>query len=229
MNRPLALSIIIPALNESATLGRTLDCLQPLQSQGVQVIVVDGGSSDATVELARSRGFTVAISERGRARQMNVGARLATGRHLLFLHADTCLTPAICRCLLQNGLAGKSWGFFSVRLSGQGWQLRVIETLMNLRSGLSGIGTGDQAIFTERQTWVAVNGFADIPLMEDVELCKRLKRLIGRPCRISGRVETSSRRWRDNGLLRTVLLMWGLRLAYFVGVSPVKLAGYYRR
>ncbi|NOZ37647.1 MAG: glycosyltransferase family 2 protein, partial [Gammaproteobacteria bacterium] len=164
----------------------------------------------------------------GRARQMNAGAEQARGDVLLFLHADTRL-PENADMLIREALeAGRVWGRFDVRLSGQAWLLRVIETLMNWRSCLTGIATGDQAMFVLHDAFVHLGGFADIPLMEDIELSHRLKK-ISAPCCLHSRVITSSRRWETRGILRTVLLMWGLRLAWFFGVSATRLQRIYYR
>ncbi len=222
------ISIIIPTLNEAATLEPILKSLQPLRGKGHEVIVVDGGSSDETVRLAGYYADKVITSERGRALQMNHGAQAAEGGILWFLHADSQIPADAAETIV--GAVGDSgsfqWGRFNVRLSGAHWLFRVIEALMNLRSRLTGIATGDQGIFVRRELFQAVDGFAEIPLMEDIDLSKRLKRLAP-PCCSTQRLITSSRRWEDRGILRTVLLMWYLRLAYFLGRSPERLAGIY--
>ncbi len=221
------LSIIIPSLNEQSEIGLCLEALQPLRDvsirgMGVEVIVADGGSTDHTRELAETSADQVVSSKLGRAQQMNVGAEFARGEYLMFLHADTEL-PSDFSVAWLNGL---DWGFFPVKLSGSAWPFRVIERGMNIRSHLFGIGTGDQTLFVRRALFKSLNGFANIPLMEDVELCRRLKR-VSPPSFQQGVVTTSSRRWEQRGILRTVLQMWHLRLAYFLGVSPQHLARQY--
>lgn len=225
----LRISVIVPALNEAATIAATLAPLQAARAAGHEIIVVDGGSTDATVDRARALADRVIVSPPGRATQMNAGARIATGDILWFLHADT-LAPADAIDTLCAALADgrRSWGRFDVRLSGNRWPFRVIERAMNLRSCLTRIATGDQGIFVTRQAFAAVVGYADIPLMEDVELSKRLRKHTPPAC-LKTRLVTSSRRWEQNGIIRTVLLMWRLRLAYFVGAAPDALAERYRR
>ncbi|MEN8221351.1 MAG: TIGR04283 family arsenosugar biosynthesis glycosyltransferase [Pseudomonadota bacterium] len=218
----MSLSIVMPVLNEQAVIVETLQALR-----GHELIVVDGGSSDNTCSLAAPLVERVLRAEGGRARQMNVGAEFAHQDILLFLHADTRL-PAEAEILIINGLAksGRQWGRFNVRLSGRAWLLRVVERLMNWRSCLTGIATGDQAIFMRRSLYKQVGGFPDIPLMEDIALSRRLKRF-SRPLCIRTPVITSSRRWEQFGIVRTILLMWGLRLAYALGVSPRILKKFY--
>jgi rSAM/selenodomain-associated transferase 2 len=222
------LSIVVPTLNEGDTIGATLAALQPLRGRGCEVIVVDGGSADATVALARPLADAVVASRPGRARQQNAGAAAASGEILLFLHADTRL-PRDAHVLVADGLrrTGREWGRFDVRLSGRHPMLRVIERMMNLRSRLTGIATGDQAIFVRRSRFHAVGGFPDIPLMEDVALSEALKR-VGPPLCLREPVQTSSRRWERHGVYRTMVLMWGLRLAYRLGADPARLADRYR-
>jgi rSAM/selenodomain-associated transferase 2 len=222
------LSIIVPTLNEADAIGATLAALQPLRARGCEVIVADGGSGDATVELAHAHADAVVVSEPGRARQQNAGAAAASGEILVFLHADTRL-PADADRVVVDGLArtGRGWGRFDVRLTGRHSMLRLIERMMSIRSRLSGIATGDQAIFVSREAFVAVGGFPEIPLMEDVALSTALKR-IGPPLCLRERVTTSSRRWEEHGVFRTMLLMWRLRLSYWLGADPARLAGRYR-
>lgn len=219
------LSVILPVLNEADALPATLEALQPLRTCGHEAVVVDGGSHDGTPALARRQADRVLVSERGRARQMNAGAAAARGDIFLFLHADTRL-PADAARLVVQGLRCAGWGRFDVRLSGRHPALRVIERMMNWRSRLSGIATGDQAMFVRRDWFEAVAGFPDVPLMEDIGLSRRLKRL-GPPLCLDARVIASSRRWEAGGIVRTVLLMWWLRLAYFVGADPARLARRY--
>lgn len=225
----MSLSIIIPALNEAEQISATLDSLQPLRRRGVEVIVVDGGSSDATVTVAQNAADRVIAAERGRALQMNAGAAVARGEILCFLHADTRL-PENADGLIIDGLARarRSWGRFDVRIEGRHPMLRVIATLMNWRSRLSGIATGDQAIFITRSLFKATGQFPRIPLMEDIALSRQLK-VYSRPLCIAHRLTTSGRRWERHGLWRTVLLMWRLRLAYWLGADPRKLAKRYAR
>lgn len=219
------LSVIIPVLNESAHITPTLMALQPLRQGGHEVILVDGGSRDDTVALAEELVDQVLLSEAGRALQMNLGARHAWGDTLLFLHADT-LIPYDLIPRISEALADHQWGFFRVRMSGHHPLLRVVAGMMNLRSCITGIGTGDQAIFVTKSLFQDSGGFAPIPLMEDVELCRRLKGH-GRPACVRSRMLTSSRRWESNGILKTIVLMWRLRWAFFRGADPVELAKRY--
>jgi rSAM/selenodomain-associated transferase 2 len=221
------LSIIIPVLNEGDAIAGALDALAALRARGVEVIVVDGGSGDATMQNARTRADQVLTAPRGRALQMNAGAAAATGDVLLFLHADTRL-PHGADAVVLDGLArsGRSWGRFDVTIAGRPALLGLIAAMMNLRSRLSGIATGDQAIFATRAAFQTAGGFPPIPLMEDIALSKRLKRK-SRPLCLRARVTTSGRRWETNGVLRTIWLMWRLRLAYFLGADPARLARQY--
>jgi rSAM/selenodomain-associated transferase 2 len=192
------------------------------------LIVVDGGSDDATIALSELAVDRIIRSSRGRSRQMNAGARLAGGEVLLFLHADAFL-PEGADQLIIDGLnrQGKSWGRFDVRLSGRHFLLRITEWLMNWRSRLTGIATGDQGIFVQSRLFEVVGGFPEIELMEDVALSKTLKKK-GKPLCLRHRILTSSRRWEKEGILRTILLMWSLRLAYFLGAHPRRLARFYQ-
>lgn len=219
------LSIIIPALDESSEIVATLTALAPLAERGAQRIVVDGGSSDDTVRRARPHAEKLIVAARGRASQMNAGAAAAGGDALLFLHADTLLPDNADR-LVASALADHAWGRFDVRIDAAGVWPAVVAGSMNLRSRLTGIATGDQALFMRREVFERLGGFAPIPLMEDIELSKRLKRL-GRPACVAPRVTTSGRRWAKNGPLRTLLLMWRLRAAYFLGADPARLAARY--
>jgi len=223
----LRLSIIVPTLNEAEALVPFLAGLRSLRVRGHEVIVVDGGSQDGTVGRAGDGADRALQVAPGRATQMNAGASAASGEVLLFVHADTRLPDDADR-LITEGLAGgdKVWGRFDVRLSGTRWMFPVIGTLMNLRSRITGIATGDQGMFVRREAFESVGGFPEIPLMEDIALSRRLKHL-GRPLCLHGPVITSSRRWQTHGVIRTVLLMWALRLAYAVGVSPAYLARTY--
>jgi len=221
----MTLSIIIPVLDEAANIEAALRTLAPLRARGVEVIVADGGSRDGTPELARPLADRVIGAPRGRATQMNAGAAIARGDVLLFLHADTQLSDDADRLVL-DGLArtGHAWGRFDVRFDGGG--LALVASMMNLRSRLSGIATGDQAMFVTRAAFEVAGGFPPIALMEDIALSARLKR-IGRPLCLAARITTSARRWRRHGILRTILLMWRLRFAYFFGVDPIHLAKAY--
>lgn len=222
------ISIILPALNEAATLPATLAPLQPLRARGHEVVVVDGGSADGTLEVARPMADRVIASPRGRAVQQIAGAAAAAGDVLLFLHADTLLPPD-ADILVLDGLrsSGRSWGRFDVRLSGAAPVLRVVERMISLRSRVTRIATGDQGIFVRADWLRRAGGFPAIPLMEDVALSSELKRL-GPPLCLRERVTTSSRRWEERGIARTILLMWRLRLAYALGADPVRLADRYR-
>jgi rSAM/selenodomain-associated transferase 2 len=222
----MKLSIVMPVLDEAAEIEAALSALAPYRRHGVEVVVVDGGSRDGTPELARVLADRVIAAPRGRSLQMNAGAAAARGDVLLFLHADTRL-PENADRLLLDGLArsGRAWGHFNVRIDGGGL-LRVVAATMNLRSRLTGIATGDQAMFMTRAAFEAAGGFPPIALMEDVALSVRLKR-IGRPCALRARAATSARRWRRHGTLRTVFLMWRLRLRFFLGADPAKLARAY--
>lgn len=222
----MKLSIIVPALNEAAGIERALEPLQPLRARRHEVIVVDGGSDDATRQRAQPLADRVLSAPRGRAVQMNAGAACAQGEGLVFLHADTQLPEAADRAVAA-ALGESPWGRFDVRIVGRSPLLGVVAWGMNLRSRLTGIATGDQAIFVRRTVFESLGGYAAIPLMEDVELARRL-RAIGRPACLEARVETSARRWEARGVLRTIALMWRLRLAYWLGADPARLAERYR-
>lgn len=220
--------MVVPALNESDVIGNTLADVAALTAPDVEVIVVDGGSTDDTVAVASRHTTRVIHAPRGRARQMNAGAREATGEVLWFCHADTRVPPDAGEALLNAISAGHLWGRFDVRLSGDSPTLRVVERLMNLRSRASGIATGDQGIFVTRELFDATGGYPEIPLMEDIALSKKL-RAAGRPACLRDRLVTSSRRWEQNGVWRTVLLMWRLRLSYVLGADPERLARHYHQ
>jgi rSAM/selenodomain-associated transferase 2 len=222
----VTLSIIVPVLDEGAGIEAALAALSPYRVRGAEVIVVDGGSRDGTAELARPLADRVLAAPRGRAAQMNAGAAVARGEVLLFLHADTQL-PDNADALVSHGLARsrRAWGRFNVRFD-DGRLLSLIGSLMNLRSRLTGIATGDQTIFVTRAAFDVLGGFPPIALMEDVALSARLKR-ISRPVCLRARVTTSARRWKNHGILNTVLLMWWLRLKFFLGADPVRLARQY--
>lgn len=222
------LSIIIPALNEAAQLGACLSSLQPLRQAGHEVIVADGGSRDDTVALASPLADHVIVcSGANRALQMNRGAERASGGLYVFLHADTLL-PANAEALLMKIIqdSNSAWGRFDVRLSGRGPALRVIEWFMNVRSRLTGIATGDQAIFVTKDLFKAAGGFPDIAIMEDITLSGELKKRAAPLC-LKEKVTTSSRRWEQYGIVHTVLRMWLLRARYYLGADPDSLARRY--
>lgn len=215
-------SIILPVLNESAGLAQ---CLAALPAE-TEIIVVDGGSTDDTADIAQRAGARLMTSSKGRALQMNAGALGARGDVLVFLHADTSL-PIDFAGQMQSFLASESaWGRFDISLSGRHCAFRLIEFMMNGRSRLTGICTGDQAIFVRRSVFHQIGGYPAIALMEDIALSRRLKR-IGRPWCCHSRVVSSSRRWERRGIARTVLMMWRLRLAYFLGAASERLAQRY--
>jgi rSAM/selenodomain-associated transferase 2 len=218
------LSFIIPVRNEAGSIASLLRFLRR-RFPGSELLVVDGGSEDRTVAEALPGADSLLISPPGRARQMNLGAAAARGEYLLFLHADTW--PEFSLEEIQQGMErGLHWGFARVRLSGAHPLLRVVEWAMNQRSRLTRVATGDQVLLVSRDLFSVIGGFADIPLMEDVEICKRLRRRAG-PTILRGGVCTSSRRWEERGFLRTVLLMWTLRSLYVLGVSPHRLWRWY--
>ncbi len=222
-----SISLIIPVLNEAREIGSLLPHWQELQRSGAELIVVDGGSTDGTAALLRREGFTVLQAARGRASQMNAGAARSAGALLIFLHADTRLPDGALALVRQALSAGPGWGRFDVELSGGGPMLRLVAASMNLRSRLSGIATGDQAIFMSRECFDQVGGFPDQPLMEDIELSARLRARMAPAC-LRARVISSGRRWQRNGTWPTILTMWGLRLAYACGVPSSALARFYR-
>ena len=222
----MTLSIVMPVLNEAAGIEDALRALADCRARGAEVIVVDGGSSDDTIARARVLADAVIESPRGRANQMNVGTAVAKSDVLLFLHADTRL-PDNADTLIADGLARskRAWGRFDVCFDHGGW-LTLVAFMMNWRSWASGIATGDQAMFMTRAAFDEIGGFPPIALMEDVAASAKLKRL-GRPLSLHERVTTSGRRWRQHGVLRTILLMWRLRLAFFFGGDPKSLARHY--
>ena len=218
------LSIIIPTLNEATAITGLLSAMQSWREQGVELIVADGGSTDTTAMRATPLADHVIVAKPGRAQQMNAGAEAAVGQLLWFVHADTFLSgdeyQALheCRSHWQQG----GWGRFDVRLSGEDWRLRMVGGMMNLRSRVSAIATGDQGIFVSRSWFEKVGGFPAQPLMEDIEISRQLRRL-GRPLCLRQVITTDSRRWRDRGVWRTIGLMWWLRLRYFFGADAVQL------
>jgi len=221
----MKLSIIIPTCNEASGIGALLSGLQPFRQRGHELIVVDGGSRDATRITAHPLCDQCLLTERGRAVQMRAGAQVASGDVLWFLHADSTV-PLMADEMIAQVLVNAEWGGFPVRLSGQQRLLRVVERLMNTRSRLTGILTGDQGIFVTRQLFNRVGGFHDMPLMEDIDISTRLKKL-ERPALTNGVLGTSSRRWEVRGIVRTIVRMWLLRLAFYLGVPARYLAAYY--
>jgi rSAM/selenodomain-associated transferase 2 len=221
------LSIIVPTLDEGA---QALDCLKhlaPLRALGHELILVDGGSRALASEQLEPWVDQLLVSEPGRARQMNEGARVARGDLFWFLHVDTRLEKGMGEALVAALAGAPGWGRFDVRLGGRHPLLRLVERMMNLRSRWSGIATGDQGLFIHRELFQRVGGYPDQELMEDIEISTRLKQITPPHC-LRQRLLTSSRRWERRGVVRTIVLMWGLRLAYWLGVSPSRLARYYR-
>lgn len=224
-HRNMQISIIVPCLNESETLKPALiHLLSTIKGPSqVEIILSDGGSDDDTLNQARQLPVTILNSTRGRAVQMNNGAAKASGEWLVFLHADTRLPDdwvsiiSACRA---------SWGRFDVRLSGQHRLFRVIESSINLRSRLTSVATGDQVLFFRRNFFEAIQGFPEIPLMEDIAISKKARKLEPPAC-IRRTVITSSRRWEKNGIVSTILLMWVMRFAYWIGIKPERLHRYY--
>ena len=226
--KTMSISIIIPTLNEEIAIESLLQQLQPYRQQGHEVVVVDGGSKDKTIAMAESLADKVIQSEAGRTTQMNAGAEKGSGDVFWFLHADSIIYEnAINNIQFYLNEKNKDWGRFNVKLSGSHFMFRIIERMMNLRSCISGIATGDQGIFVKRTIFEQVGGYPAQPLMEDIELSKKLKKISPSVC-VKNVIITSSRRWEQKGILRTVLLMWRLRFLYWLGVSADKLAGQYR-
>jgi len=225
------ISVIIPVLDEESNLSHLRSYLQSIIGQGHEVIIVDGGSSDNTLKISHQITQQVIVSKAGRALQMNNGAAVANGDVLLFLHADTLLPENALQFVLalfqQKDCTRETiWGHFDVRLSSNKYVYRIIEKLINLRSCLSSIATGDQAIFIEKNLFNRIHGYPEIALMEDIAISCQLKKISRAKC-IKQKVVTSSRRWESNGVVKTVLLMWRLRLYYFFGRSPERLRQLY--
>ena len=221
------MSIVIPVLNEGGRLIESLQSLQRLRTD-CELLVVDGGSSDDSLSLATPLADKILSAPRGRAKQMNAGAAEATGDILLFLHADTSLPSGATQTISDAVQQGHQWGRFDVSFDSNQTIFKLIALMMNLRSRITGIATGDQALFVTRSAFDAIDGFPDIALMEDIAISNRLKKL-AQPFCLNEKVTTSARRWQQNGVLKTILLMWRLRLAYFFGADPSKLAAYYYR
>ncbi|MDD1627906.1 MAG: TIGR04283 family arsenosugar biosynthesis glycosyltransferase [Methylococcaceae bacterium] len=218
-------SIIIPTLNEEKTIQSCLLALQPLRN-GCEIIIADGDSVDNTKILALPLADKVMASAKGRAKQMNNGASYATGDILIFLHADTCLPENALSLIQQKISSTRQWGRFDIQLSGNSFMLKVIAQMMNWRSRLTGIATGDQVIFVMREAFEKAGQYPEINLMEDIALCKALKK-ISPPICLKNKVISSGRRWEYNGIYKTMLLMWSLRLRYFFGADPQTLAFLY--
>ncbi len=219
------ISIIIPVLNEAKNISNNLSKLQFLRKQ-TELIIVDGGSQDNTTDVCLPLADEIIQSAKGRSIQMNAGAKIASGDILLFLHADTTL-PDNSLLLIKKGLSEKyQWGRFDVELSGNHFMFQVIAFFMNWRSRLTGISTGDQTLFVQKKLFYQAGQFPEIPLMEDIAMCKRLKKHSSPLC-LEAKVVTSSRRWQSFGIFRTISLMWWLRLLYFLGCSPESLTQLY--
>jgi len=225
-NNKLILSIVVPTLNESKQIEHCLNGLQLLRQQGHEIIVVDGGSNDNTVSLALPLCDRVIQSKKSRAIQMNSGAAEATGHCILFLHADTTLPSDVVNFFLQVQNIEKKWGRFDIRLSGRDGLFRIIETCMNIRSRITGIATGDQAVFVGKELFNEINGFPEIALMEDIAISRLLLKR-SKPICFRERVISSSRRWEENGIIKTILKMWAIRFLYFFHVDANRLAKIY--
>lgn len=219
-------SIIVPVLNEAAVLAEFLEQFVAWRGRGDEVIVVDGGSRDASRDIVEPNCDQVISAQRGRASQLNAGAQVAHGRILWFVHADTKISPTARNALIGACAQANAWGRFDVGIDDRSVIFRAIEASMNMRSRMTGIATGDQGIFVRRELFDAVGGFRPIALMEDIELSKSLRER-AKPYCLGRLLTTSSRRWRERGVLKTVLTMWGLRLAWFAGVAPERLARIY--
>ena len=222
-----AISVVIPTLNEASRIESLLNTLQDARARNCEIVVVDGGSSDETVRLARPLADVVTIHAPGRAAQLHAGAQRARGAILWFLHADSRI-PADADQLIRAALhrTPRAWGHFDVRLEPESGLLRVVRAAMNLRVRITHVATGDHGLFVSRELYTAIGGMPQLELMEDVELSKRLRAKI-RPVRIPFAISTSARRWLAHGVLCTIFKMWSLRLLYFLGVAPRRLARFY--
>jgi rSAM/selenodomain-associated transferase 2 len=225
----MKISVIIPVYNEKGRLPVLLEKLAPVIDNGHEIIVVDGGSTDGTCENLSDSAASMVHSDKGRSRQMNAGAHQACGDIFWFLHVDSDF-PVPVDAYIQTlvKLGEMQWGRFDVSLSGSRMIFRIIETMMNLRSRLTGISTGDQGLFVHNSLFNDIGGFADIAIMEDIEICKRLKKK-SRPINATIRLQSSSRRWQKHGVLSTILLMWKMRILFFIGVDTAKLARLYEQ
>lgn len=223
----LLLSVIIPVLNESGNIEETLKSLQPLMDEGHEVIIVDGGSCDDTILKCKKYTANILVSKKGRAIQMNYGAASASNNVLVFLHADI-LVPSNFSQIITQAIAykNKQWGFFRVKLSSDNILLKIVSYFMNARSCLTSIATGDQTIFVTKSLFNKINGFENIALMEDIEISKNLKQHT-KPYCAKSYITASSRKWKQEGVIRTILLMWKIRLFYFFGVSTDDLVKMY--
>lgn len=220
----MCISVVVPVFNEAEALPRRIEALQRLAAQ---VVVVDGGSTDATTSLLAASGLSWTTAPRGRASQMNAGAAASTGDILMFVHADTELPRDALtrvRCALRSGAVG---GAFDVRLDAGSPILFLVGRMISWRSRCTGVATGDQALFVTRRAFDRLGGFADMPLFEDVDFSRRLRRL-GRVARVRRAVTTSARRWERRGTVRTIVQMWTLRAFYYAGIDPALLARHYR-
>lgn len=229
---PLSLSIVIPTLNEARNIARLLNALNPLQDLGAELILVDGGSRDETVGLARLRVDQVLEPSKerplkGRARQMNAGAAAAKGQWLWFVHADSGVSQPVIEQLIAHIQSGQGWARFNVTIEGDSVWFPVIAGMMNRRSCWTGLATGDQGILVRRQVFEAVGCYPLIPLMEDIEISRRLGRS-RKPVCLTGPLVTSGRRWEAQGVFRTVAMMWFLRFAWWLGADAAWLARLYR-
>ena len=225
-NHNIKISFVMPTYNEGAQLTQTLTYLRNQMDEQCELIIADGSSSDGTTVIAKKFTDKVLTCDKGRGQQQRQGAYHATGEIIVFLHADTRLPKKVLSLLRSKCTQKKCWGRFNVRITGKSFWLKVIATLMNARSCVSNIATGDQAIFVTRSLYSEINGMPNIPLMEDIEFSRRLKQHTKSIC-MHECAETSGRRWQKNGIARTVILMWSLRLAYYLGASPVRLAKIY--
>ena len=221
-----ALCIVVPVLDEAQTLEPRLKALQALRQRGARVVVVDGGSQDDTLVIARAHADLALLAPRGRAAQMNAGAAACPADVLLFLHADTALPDNADMLVRRATLGPFFWGRFDVRIDSPRPLLRLVSWMMNLRSRWTGIATGDQALFVRHELFRQIGGFPELPLMEDIAISRALKQH-GRPACLQERVTTSARRWERHGVWRTIFLMWRLRAAYFFGADPRQLAVQY--
>ena len=227
MKEKYHVSVIIPVLNEGRSLRDLLESIQSWRKNGHEIILVDGGSDQRDNDSVEHLVDKTIKTPAGRALQMNEGAKQARNEIFFFLHADSSLGDNSISDLVQGLQMSKhAWGRFDIKLSGRHWMLRMIESMMNARSRITGIATGDQGIFVYREIFNQINGYANIELMEDIEISKRLKK-ISRPLCLTTHITTSSRKWEQKGIVKTMALMWFLRLAFFIGVSPRRLSSIY--